>query len=671
MKGLARSTSQFVFHLVLATMLYSAAHAFMHSLASGRLQFSSSRPLMLGLALSVAVLLWFLHRKYRVVRRVALLMFGVAIVTAIAHVNHDAFVAIAGSLALALVVRALYRWARTRGASTRSAMVRESTAYRELQADLSQARSLIRPYRSATSDRVSEPARDAEPIYYFDDLIAAPRFDFSRIVGMTETKARLLRAAGEILSNPQNSRNGVLLSGEPGNGKTMFAEALAGELGVPFFSLDYGSVASKWVNETPAKIKAAFAQVIKQGRGVFLIDEFEAFVKPRDGAAHHMDRDLTNVMLTELVRLRGTQIILVAATNNIDALDSAALREGRFDFKIEVPPPDLDARKAILRRSIGDAIGFHAIATSVLDALATRWEGFSAARLASVGPELADMRREGAIGEGKLTFEIAMRALRRLQGSNGRLPENVKSIDDIIMPDVSRNDLHDLAFKLQHAYDLEQLGSSLPRGVLFYGPPGTGKTQGAMALAAASGYAFLKTTGAELLGNPSAWDKLVKDAKNLRPAIVFIDEADDVLSDRRLSGIAPVTNRVLTVLDGAGGRLADVIYICATNQPDVLDAAVLRGGRIEQKIRFDVPTPAALASYIRTRLRSMAGDTFTVSRQAMDYAVIGLKGRSIADADAVLQCTVDLAAMRHLREGAAAITAQDVHAALRSTSASF
>ncbi|NPT56087.1 AAA family ATPase [Paraburkholderia sp. 5N] len=150
--------------------------------------------------------------------------------------------------------------------------------------------------------------------------------------------------------------------------------------------MDYGSVASKWVNETPAKVKAAFAQALKLGQGVFFIDEFDSYVAPRESGTHHMARDLTNVILTEVGRLRGSsQIILIAATNDIAALDSAAIREGRFDFKVEVPAPDLEARKAILRRSVGEAMGFHALSAPMLANLAARWEGFSAARLASVG----------------------------------------------------------------------------------------------------------------------------------------------------------------------------------------------------------------------------------------------------------------------------------------------
>jgi transitional endoplasmic reticulum ATPase len=377
-----------------------------------------------------------------------------------------------------------------------------------------------------------------------------------------------------------------------------------------------------------------------------------------------MDRDLTNVMLTEIVRLRGTRIILVAATNSIAALDPASIREGRFDFKVEAPPPCLEARKAILRSSIGEAMGFHAIAAPILANLAARWEGFSAARIASVGRELADMRREGLIGEGSLSFDTAMRAMRRIQGSKGAVPEKSKSISEMILTEESHGHLHDLVFRLQHAYSLERIGASLPRGVLLYGPPGTGKTQAAIALAKDSGWAFLKTTGAELLSDPSLWDSIIRNAKDIRPAIVFIDEAEDVLALRRMPGVAPVTNKLLSTLDGAGGKISDVLFLCATNHADLLDPAALRGGRLEEKIAFSVPAPETLASYVRMRFRVMAGEVFAVSRHTMEGAVAGLKGHSIADVEAVLQRIIDGAAVRHLREGTAVITAEDVRSAL-------
>ena len=514
----------------------------------------------------------------------------------------------------------------------------------------------------APSQQPTQP-QPAVPAYDFNENIREPRYTFADIVGMAETKKRLLGAAQEIAKGQVKPRNGMILFGDPGNGKSMFAEALAGELKVPFLSIAYGDMASKWVNETPQKVKAAFRAARKLGVGVFFIDEIDSFLKARDSNAHHMDQDLTNVMLTEIVALRGSKIILVAATNMLDKLDGAGVREGRFDFKVEIPPPDLIARQAILRRSIGDELGFDVIDNEAIAKLAERCEGFSASRLSSLGAQLHEMWHDGQF-RGKVTFEIGMRAMRLLQGRRGKLPENVKSIDDILMPDLSRNALRDLAFKMGNIYSLEKIGGRLPPGVIFIGPPGTGKTHAAMALAKTSDWAFLKITGAEIIAKPQAWDNLYREACNIRPAIVFLDEADGILCDRQYSHHGMLTEKILTTMDGAGGRVKDVLFVAATNHYDRIDAAAVRGGRFEEKIVFDVPSAHDMAAYVKIAVIKLT-DTWEVRREVLALLIDKVTGLSVADADAVIQKTVDAAAVRRVREGSMDLRMEDVEQGAR------
>ena len=161
-----------------------------------------------------------------------------------------------------------------------------------------------------------------------------------------------------------------------------------------------------------------------------------------------------------------------------------------------------------------------------------------------------------------------------------------------------------------------------------------------MALAKASNWTFIKTSGHDLLHDPKKIDAIMKLATDIRPCIIFIDEADDVLADRRNSIMSKdMTNKLLTILDGAGGKTKDIMFIAATNAPDLIDDAMLRGGRFTEKVVFDVPNEDALFAYVEkwiSKTKARLSDEFTAGTVARI-----LDGESLANVGEILQSAVN------------------------------
>ena len=485
-----------------------------------------------------------------------------------------------------------------------------------------------------------------------------PRFSFADVVGMRDTKARLVEAGRAIVlrrTQGQAPRNGVLLSGKPGNGKTFLAEALAGELQLPFLSISYGDLASSYINNTTEHVTQVFRDAARQAPCVLLIDEVDSLLMERNTRSSYEESAKTaNAMLTELVNIRATGVVVVAATNFIDRLDAAAVREGRFDFKIEIPAPDAEARRHLIQRKCVSPISPDTVETAV-----RRWEGFSVARIAAVMEEASRTARGKTI-----TFDILKRALRTVQGRQGSLPEDTPTLAQLVLSEAMASRLRSLAQRMDRIVEVEAMGGSVPRGLLFFGPPGTGKTVTARALAKTAHWAFLSVSGLDLMTDPARIDALVAEAGDLRPCIVFIDEADDVLRDRRYSGAsASITNKLLAAIDGASGRAPDILYIAATNHPDAMDPAALRGGRFTEKIAFGLPDEATVARF----LRQWKTDTkATLARDfSLKSAARKLAGQPLANVKEILQMAVNLAIGRSdLTAGSAPVTSRDLDQAI-------
>ncbi|MDN0082485.1 AAA family ATPase [Crenobacter sp. SG2305] len=489
---------------------------------------------------------------------------------------------------------------------------------------------------------------------------AQPKLTFADIVGMDDLKARLLEAGNEVRQK-RDSRNGILLSGEPGNGKTMFAEALAGELGLRFLSVSYGDVASRWVNQTTEQLMALFVAARRQAPCVLFIDEIDSLISSRDsqGSSEEGPR-ITNTFLTEIVKLRGSGVVFIGATNFLDKLDAAAIREGRFDYKIEVSSPDLPARVAILSKALAKAGGRAVqIESGAVERVAKRWSGFSASRIDAVGKEAG---KAAVKKSGRITFDGLMAAMRTVQGRAGKMADGVPTLAEMSLTAGMRDPLNKLAIRMERIVELEELGGTVPRGVLFHGPAGTGKTLAAQALAKTAGWAFLAVQGMDLIRDQAKIEAIFKEAADIRPCVLFIDEADDLLAHREGSPYAAVTNKFLSVMDGAGGKTPDVMVIAATNFPERLDEAALRGGRFTEKVGFETADDSQASALVSSWLSSLKlGLANDVNQASLVRLMVG---QSPANIRATLQHVVDDVAARSLTGGSATIGMADIKAAL-------
>lgn len=219
--------------------------------------------------------------------------------------------------------------------------------------------------------------------------------DFQSVAGNEEAKESV-KDVIDFLKNPEKYYSygarmpkGIILYGEPGTGKTLLAKAVAGEANVPFYAMSGSDFVQIYVGVGASRIRQLFKKARLHGRAVIFIDEIDAIGKKRDGgkSGGSEERDQTlNALLTEMSGFNEKQgIVIIAATNRLDILDSALLRPGRFDRHIEVTLPDISARKKILNLHMENK----PVNNIDLDGLARKTSYFSGAKLENLVNEAA------------------------------------------------------------------------------------------------------------------------------------------------------------------------------------------------------------------------------------------------------------------------------------------
>ncbi len=230
---------------------------------------------------------------------------------------------------------------------------------------------------------------------------------FDDVAGIEEAKEELQEVV-TFLKKPERFTaigaripKGVLLIGPPGTGKTLLAKAIAGEAGTPFFSISGSEFVEMFVGVGASRVRDLFKKAKESAPCIIFIDEIDAVGRSRGagiGGGNDEREQTLNQLLTEMDGFEGnTGVIVIAATNRADVLDSALLRPGRFDRQVSVDPPDIKGRREVLEvharnKKVADDIS--------LDAIARRTPGFTGADLANLLNEAAILtarRRKEAV----------------------------------------------------------------------------------------------------------------------------------------------------------------------------------------------------------------------------------------------------------------------------------
>ncbi|MEM4183812.1 MAG: CDC48 family AAA ATPase, partial [Candidatus Caldarchaeum sp.] len=499
---------------------------------------------------------------------------------------------------------------------------------------------------------------------------------YEDIGGLHEELQRIREMIELPLKHPELFRHlgieppkGVILYGPPGTGKTLIAKAIANETGAHFVSINGPEIMSKFYGESEARLREVFQEAEQNAPSIVFIDELDAIAPKRGEVTGEVERRVVSQLLTLMDGLKSRgQVIVIGATNRIEAIDPALRRPGRFDREIRIGVPDRNGRKEILlihtrRMPLAEDVN--------IDELADITHGFVGADIAALTREAAmnalrrflpqiDLEKEVIPAEVlekiKVTREDFANALRTIQPS--ALREVVLEVPNVKWEDIGgleavKQELREaVEWPLKYPEVFKRLGIRPPRGILLYGPPGTGKTLLAKAVATESQANFISVKGPEVLSkwvgeSEKAIREIFRKARETAPCIIFFDELDSIAPRRGIHTDAGVTDRIvnqlLTEMDGMQS-LKGVVVMGATNRPDILDPALLRPGRFDRVLYVPPPDKAARLAIFKIHTREMPLDK-DVDLEQLAAITEGYTG---ADIEAIVREAAILAARENI-----------------------
>ncbi len=435
-----------------------------------------------------------------------------------------------------------------------------------------------------------------------------PSITYADVGGMERAKDRIRSVVLNRLHPERYAgvvQNGVLLHGPQGTGKTFLAEATAGEFRINYYYVRPTELIERWVGAPEANVRDVFERAAVHRPVVLFIDELDSLGSARQqigkdgdpGGAGRMYNTVTIQLMQSIDTYRNTQgFVIMAATNFLDAGDSALIRDGRFDVKERVDLPD----QLTIVRILEAQLAKKPHEKFPLEPFATRMPGASAAKIKALVDRAAAIAVEQ---RRKIAAKDVERAMEEAGGADRPLFRPVDWGDVVISPDVEQ-ELRTVVSLLNHK-GMASLDVEAPTGLLLIGPPGTGKTMLARLIATQTHRSFYPIAPADVLGGAVGASvrrlrEIFARAKEHAPSILFLDEIDGLLP-HNYGQLNPHDVQLVeqALMEITGLEPAhNVFLIGTTNHIDQIDARVLRGGRLGEKIEIGVPDRAGYRKLI-------------------------------------------------------------------------